>query len=57
VCTIDHFVARPVCATALRRLYRERAPTIPQMVLVDTSTSLIQVMLAAGLVVAGAGTL
>jgi hypothetical protein len=57
VSTISHYLASPVRAGLLRRLDPERAPTIPQMVLVDGSTYLIEGLLAALLVIVSATTL
>lgn len=55
--TINHYVASPLRAALLKRLAPEQAPTIPQMMLVDASTYLIEGLLAAGLVIASASTL
>ncbi|MFZ0044044.1 MAG: hypothetical protein WAK93_22235 [Solirubrobacteraceae bacterium] len=55
--TINHYVASPVRATVLKRLDRGRAPTIPQMIMVDASTYLIEGLLAAILIVVSASAL
>lgn len=57
VSTLNHYVASPVRATLLQRLDPPRAPTIPQMILVDGSTYLIEGLLAAALLVISAGAL
>lgn len=57
VSTINHFIASPVRAAVLKRLDPRRALTIPQMMLVDASTYLIEGALAAGLLVVCASTL
>ena len=55
--TVNHYVASPVRAALLKRTDRERAPTIPQMIMVDTSTTLIEAALVAIVIIASAGTL
>jgi uncharacterized membrane protein YbhN (UPF0104 family) len=55
--TINHYVASPARAAMLQRLDRERAPTIPQMILVDASTYLIEGLLAAVLLIISASVL
>jgi hypothetical protein len=57
VSTVNHYIVTPVRASLLKRLDRERAPTIPQMILVDGSTYLIEGLLAAVVLLACAGTL
>lgn len=54
---INHFVASPVRAWLLRRIDPQRAPTIPQMVLVDASTTAIEGLCVVLLVIISAGTL
>jgi hypothetical protein len=54
---VNHYVASPVRAALLRRIDRDRAPTIPQMIMVDASTTVIEAMLVAIVIVASAGTL
>lgn len=57
VSMLNHYLASPVRATVLKRLDRGRAPTIPQMIMVDASTYLIEGMLAAVLIVVSASAL
>jgi hypothetical protein len=54
---LNHYLASPVRAAVLKRLDRGRAPTIPQMILVDAATYLVEGLLAAALLVVSAGTL
>lgn len=55
--TINHYASSIVRAALMRRIDRARAPTIPQMIMVDTSTTLIEGLLVVVLVVASAGAL
>jgi uncharacterized membrane protein YbhN (UPF0104 family) len=55
--TVNHYVASPARAAVLKRLDPERAPSIPQMLLVDASTYLIEGLLAAALLVVSASLL
>src|ERR1700722_13585129 len=55
--TVNHYIAAIARAAILQRLDRERSPTIPQMVVVDGSTYLIEGMLAALLLIVIAGAL
>ena len=55
--TLNHYIASPVRAAVLKRLDHGRAPTIPQMIMVDASTYLIEGLLAALLIVVSAGAL
>jgi uncharacterized membrane protein YbhN (UPF0104 family) len=57
VSTLNHFIVSPVRAALLRRLDRQRAPTVPQMILVDASAYAIEGLLAAAILIATAGTL
>jgi uncharacterized membrane protein YbhN (UPF0104 family) len=57
VSTLNHYLASPVRAAVLKRLDRGRAPTIPQMFMVDASTYLIEGLLAAVLIVVSASAL
>ena len=57
VSMLNHYLASPVRATVLKRLDRGRAPTIPQMIMVDASTYLIEGVLAAVLIVVSASAL
>jgi uncharacterized membrane protein YbhN (UPF0104 family) len=54
---INHYVSSVVRAALMRRLDRERSPTIPQMIMVDTSTTLIEALVVAVLIVVSAGAL
>jgi uncharacterized membrane protein YbhN (UPF0104 family) len=54
VSNLNHYLASPVRAAVLKRLDRGRAPTIPQMIMVDAATYLIEGMLAAVLLVVSA---
>jgi hypothetical protein len=54
---LNHYIASPVRAALLRRLDRQRAPTIVQMVMADASTYLIEGLLASVLLVASASEL
>lgn len=54
---INHYVSSVVRAALMRRLDRERSPTIPQMIMVDTSTTLIEGLLVGVLIVVSAGAL
>jgi hypothetical protein len=53
----NHYLSSVVRAALMRRVDRERSPTIPQMIMVDTSTTLIEGLVVALLVVASAGAL
>jgi hypothetical protein len=55
--SINHYIASPVRAALLKRIDRERAPSIPQMVMVDASTTLIEALLVAIVIIASASTL
>jgi uncharacterized membrane protein YbhN (UPF0104 family) len=55
--TINHYVGAIVRAAALKRLDPVNAPTIPQMMVIDGSTTLIEGLLAGLLLIACAGTL
>jgi hypothetical protein len=54
---INHYVSSVVRGALMRRLDRERSPTIPQMLMVDTSTTLIEALVVAVLIVVSAGAL
>ncbi len=54
---VNHYLASPVRAALLRRIDRDRAPTIPQMIMVDASTTVIEAMLVAIVIIASASTL
>jgi hypothetical protein len=54
---INHYVSSVVRGALMRRLDRERSPTIPQMLMVDTSTTLIEALVVAVLIVISAGAL
>jgi hypothetical protein len=54
---INHYVSSVVRAALLRRIDRERSPTIPQMIMVDTSTTLIEAFVVGLLIVISAGAL
>ena len=54
---VNHYLSSVVRAALMRRVDRERSPTIPQMIMVDTSTTLIEGLVVAVLVVASAGAL
>jgi hypothetical protein len=54
---INHYVSSIVRAALLQRLDRERSPTILQMVMVDTSTTLIEALVVAVLIVISASVL
>ncbi len=54
---INHYVSSVVRAALLRRIDRERSPTIPQMIMVDTSTTLIEALVVGVLLVASASAL
>jgi uncharacterized membrane protein YbhN (UPF0104 family) len=55
--TINHYVGAIVRAAALKRLDPVNAPTIPQMMVIDGSTTLIEGLLAGLLLIVSAGTL
>jgi uncharacterized membrane protein YbhN (UPF0104 family) len=55
--TINHYIGAIVRAAALKRLDPVNAPTIPQMMVIDGSTTLIEGLLAGLLLIACAGTL
>ena len=57
VATLSHYFSGVVRGVLLRRVDPATAPTVPQMVMVDASTTLIQAMLVAVLIVASASTL
>jgi hypothetical protein len=54
---INHYLSGIVRAALLQRLDRERSPTILQMVMVDTSTTLIEALVVAVLIVISASVL
>jgi hypothetical protein len=54
---INHYVSSVVRAALMRRLDPDRSPTIPQMIMVDTSTTLIEALVVAVLIVVSAGAL
>ena len=55
--TVNHYIASVVRAAVLRRLDPENAPTIPQMIVIDGSTYLIEGLMAALLLIISAGAL
>jgi hypothetical protein len=55
--TLNHYIAGVARAAILQRLDRHRAPTIPQMIVVDGSTYMIEGLLAALLLIVSAGAL
>lgn len=55
--TINHYVSSIVRGALVKRLDRERAPTIPQMMMVDASTTLIEGLLVLVLILASAESL
>jgi hypothetical protein len=55
--TINHYVSSVVRGALLRRIDRERSPTIAQMVMVDTSTTLIEALVVGILIVLSASAL
>lgn len=55
--SVSHYVSSPVRAALLKRTDPERAPTIPEMIVVDTATTMIEALLVVGLILASAGTL
>jgi hypothetical protein len=54
---INHYVSAVVRGALMRRLDRERSPTIAQMVMVDTSTTLIEGLVVGVLIVVSASVL
>jgi uncharacterized membrane protein YbhN (UPF0104 family) len=54
---VNHYFSAVVRGALVKRLDASRAPTIPQMVVVDTATGLIEALVVAVLVVASAATL
>ncbi len=54
---INHYVSAIVRGALMRRLDRERSPTIAQMVMVDTSTTLIEGLVVGVLIVISASVL
>lgn len=54
---INHYVSSIVRASLMRRLDRARSPTIPQMIMVDTSTALIEASVIGVLIVVSASAL
>lgn len=48
---INHYVSAIVRGALLRRIDKERSPTIPQMLMVDTSTTLIEGLVVVALIV------
>jgi hypothetical protein len=55
--TINHYIASIVRATVLKRVDPLNAPTIPQMFVIDGSTTLIEGLMAALLLIISAGAL
>jgi hypothetical protein len=55
--TINHYASSIVRGALMRRIDRDRSPTIPQMVMVDTSTTLIEALIVGILVVVSASAL
>jgi uncharacterized membrane protein YbhN (UPF0104 family) len=55
--SVNHYVASPVRTTLLKRIDGERTPTITQMLMVDASTSLIEALIVAVVIIVSAGTL
>ena len=55
--TINHYLSAIVRGALVKRLDPGRAPTIPQMVVVDTATTLIEALVVAVLIVISAETL
>jgi hypothetical protein len=54
---VNHYASSIVRGALMQRLDRERSPTIPQMIMVDTSTSLIEAIVVAVLIVISASVL
>jgi hypothetical protein len=54
---INHYVSSIVRGALMQRIDRERSPTIPQMVMIDTSTTLIEALIVAVLIVVSASVL
>ena len=54
---VNHYLSSVVRAALMRRVDRERSPTIPQMIMVDTSTTLIEGLVVGLLIVVSAGAL
>jgi hypothetical protein len=55
--TINHYFSSIVRGALIKRLDPARAPTIPQMIVVDTATGLIEALVVAVLIVASSETL
>ena len=55
--TINHYVSSIVRGALIKRIDPHRAPTIPQMIMVDTATTLIEGLVVAILIVISAGVL
>jgi hypothetical protein len=55
--TLNHYVSSIVRGALVKRLDRQRAPTIPQMIMVDASTTLIEGLLVLVLLIVSAETL
>jgi hypothetical protein len=55
--TINHYASSIVRGALVKRLDREHAPTIPQMIMIDTATTLIEALVVAILIVVSAGAL
>lgn len=55
--TINHYASSIVRAALLRRIDRKRSPTISQMIMVDTSTTLIEALVVGLLIIASANAL
>ncbi len=54
---VNHYVSSIVRGALIKRLDPHRAPTIPQMIMVDTATTLIEGLVVAILIVISAGAL
>jgi hypothetical protein len=54
---INHYASSIVRAALMQRIDRERSPTIPQMIMVDTSTTLIEGIVVGVLIVLSASVL
>ncbi len=54
---INHYVSSVVRGALMRRLDPERSPTIPQMIMIDTATTLIEALLVGALIVISASAL
>lgn len=54
---INHYASAIVRGVLMQRLDRVRSPSVPQMIMVDTATSLIEALVVAILIVVSAGAL